>query len=88
MPSYVSHKVVEAAEITRFNDPPHTVDVQFEQGGHVVHQRITVPPNFFARGYPATGDYLVRYRDGYLSWSPREEFLDGYKGVDAGTPAP
>lgn len=37
---------------------------------------------FFARGEPAIGDYLVKYEDGYLSWSPAKAFEDGYTKIN------
>jgi hypothetical protein len=38
--------------------------------------------NFFGRGSPAVGDYLVRYEpEGYLSWSPKKAFEDGYTEI-------
>lgn len=33
------------------------------------------------KGIPLPGDYLVRYADGHLSWSPRQAFEDGYVRV-------
>lgn len=74
MKKYQSHKIVEAGEISHFNGlHVHLV------GGETVR----VPDNFYARGFPASGDYLVRYEpDGYLSWSPKGAFEAGYKAVD------
>lgn len=42
-----------------------------------------VGETFFARGATADhGDYLVRYEDGYLSWSPKKVFEDCYYEMD------
>ena len=42
---------------------------------------IAVSPDFVARGTPAVGDYFVRLRTGYLSWSPRRKFEENYRLV-------
>jgi len=74
MDRYKSHKIVEAAEIVQHGDEFVVV-----RGADGVEQTIAVPENFAARGEPSNGDYLVRYLpDGYLSWSPRAAFEDGY----------
>jgi hypothetical protein len=38
-----------------------------------------VPSATFARGRPKPNDYLIRYADGYLSWSPARAFEAGYR---------
>lgn len=80
LPQYQCHKIVEAAQIMALSDPngPETY-VMVALGGEA--KRIDVPPDFFARGRPGHGDYLVKYRNNYLSWSPRQEFEDGYKAL-------
>ncbi len=78
LPRYRSHKIVEAAPI--YTDggqaigEPHVV-VDLPDGKPVA---VHVPASFFARGKPERGDYLVRYEDGYLSWSPKKAFEEGY----------
>jgi hypothetical protein len=75
---YRSHKIVEAAEIVRLQDhargPLVTVHLA---GGHSQE----VGEIVFTRGRPHTGDFLVIYDDGYVSWSPRDKFLDGYTRI-------
>jgi hypothetical protein len=73
MRRYRSHKVVEAAVIAEVQ--PGRV--------RVGHEWIDVPTDIFARdGQPIIGvDYLVRYADGYVSWSPRAAFEEGYAEV-------
>jgi hypothetical protein len=80
---YKSHKTVEAGKIQRI----HTVSIISLSGGHdfVIEfveaggTQYPVPIGFAARGkQPEIGDYLVRYEDGYLSWSPAKAFEDGY----------
>jgi len=44
------------------------------------HKIVETAP--FARGRPSDGDYLVRYEDGYLSWSPKKAFENGYTKVE------
>ena len=78
MKRYQSHKVVEAAQIAGFANEADAKMVYVEPDG----EGVAVPGNFFSRGYPKRGDYLVRYQpDGYLSWSPRAAFEAGYTEV-------
>lgn len=73
LPKYRSHKVVEAAPIEFLTEGMVHVKV-----GETIHG-VAVPEDFYGRGTPQLGDYIVRYQpDGYLSWSPREAFEDGY----------
>ncbi len=84
MPRYRSHKEVWALQVDRLEKPSReTLDFTV----HFVRQDVYAPrkvaPMVFARGEPEHGDYLVVYRDGYTSWSPRKEFEDGYTAVNA-----
>lgn len=86
---YKSHKIVQAGRITRV----HTIYkgvammevVDFvEVGG----RQYDVPENFSARGAPIVGEsYLVRYDDGYVSWSPAKAFEAGYTLIEQATGA-
>jgi hypothetical protein len=81
MPRWRSHKVVQADKICMFSaGAGETATVQLETGGVVM-----VPRDVFARGVPELGDYLVRYEDGYLSWSPRSAFEGGYTRIHEGS---
>lgn len=91
MRKYRSHKVVEAGEIIGFDWQEHiagdwpagvhnTVTIRATDAASA-DQVIQVPRDFFARSRPQLGDYLVRYADGYLSWSPKAAFEDGYTAV-------
>lgn len=72
---YRSHKVVEAAEILRVAQTSGYVVI----GPGEKPEKVATPEGFFSRGAPNSGDFLVRYQpDGYLSWSPRAAFLEGY----------
>ena len=75
MKTYKSHKVVEAAKITALcrNDDARGYSVECDDG-----RTYNLDAKVFARGEPDLGDYLVKYRDGYVSWSPAKEFEDGY----------
>lgn len=75
LPTFQSHKQVQAAPIVFVDQPSCQVHVATGTGTPAV---IDVPAGFFARTVPAVGDYLVVYRDGYVSHCPRVEFEDGY----------
>jgi len=94
MKRYRCHKVVEAAPIVGVKRSEIVGQSDFIQitGSEVGNLGkpllIEVPHDFFARGVPAPGDYLVRYNAGsdaaasvggtYLSWSPKAVFEAGY----------
>lgn len=71
MPRYKSHKTVQALEIK-------------EVAGHVLYFKdesfdsIDAPEELFSRYTPVPGDFLVLYEDGYKSFSPRKNFIEGY----------
>lgn len=80
MKKYQSHKIVEAAVIVGYDNAgtnKHTFGVWINPG----HKWMEVPKDFFARGMPNMGDYLVRYEEGYLSWSPKAVFEAGYSEI-------
>jgi hypothetical protein len=81
MRKWRSHKVVEAEEIAAVEIDRGNIKAAggriAVRGGEVIH----VPGGFFARNTPTEGDFLVRYPDGYLSWSPRRQFEEGYSEV-------
>jgi hypothetical protein len=86
MKKYQSHKIVEAAPI--YGTDPSTSTVVISEAGHP-RWEVEVPKDFFARGVPGIGDYLVRYQpDGYLSWSPKAVFEAGYSAIDGTALAP
>lgn len=90
MKKYRSHKVVEAAPILAMSHlvgGPDRVVVEGDRRvvdgrTEAMGEEIAVPKGFFARGTPAIGDYLVRYEDGYLSWSPKKAFEDGHSAIE------
>lgn len=85
MPRYRSHKEVWALQIDRLEPPKRGPDKPLDYIVHFVRSDTYAPkmvaPMVFARGEPEHGDYLVVYRDGYTSWSPRSEFEDGYTAI-------
>jgi hypothetical protein len=80
LPAYVSHKRVKAAPIVavRGAEPMLSPVVEIRVPGGP-NQIIAVPRGIFSRGTPIEGDYLVVYDDGYMSWSPRKAFEEGYQ---------
>lgn len=77
MRKYKSHKVVEAGRIDMKPGPiADIVYISDPDGDGMIP--VQVPDGVFARGVPNEGDYLVRYEDGYMSWSPKEAFESGY----------
>jgi hypothetical protein len=74
MRKYRSYKVVEAGLIQEISEDQTKVRVDDEW--------IDVPSGIFARGMLKVGaDFLIRYEDGYLSWSPKKAFREGYSEV-------
>ncbi len=82
--AYQSHKVVRAAQVLdvepagRAEGPPGTALLRLTQPGMNEVFEADIDVGTFARGWPSPGDYIILYRDDYISWSPRTEFEDGY----------
>lgn len=73
MKRYECHKIVEAGLISTTNPVR----------GHVVlntGEIVQVPADWFSRMRPGEG-YLVKYEDGYFSWSPKQAFENGYTEI-------
>jgi len=83
MRKFRSHKIVEAESISevKFEAAQAPNSYLVLASGQEVHPSL----DFFARGRPQVGDYLVRYEDGYLSWSPKKAFEEGYTEVEPTT---
>lgn len=84
MRKYQSHKIVEAGRVLSvgWRDPEGWhVYVDTDEGDTLVklndeeYQRL-VSGNDESR--KLTSGYLVRYSDGYISWSPAAPFEEGY----------
>lgn len=88
MRKYQSHKVVEAVEIREFfelADIPLGADGAHPFKGPIVCTEaegcIELPADISARYVPQPGDFLIKYPDGYLSVSPRDQFVAGYEAL-------
>lgn len=82
MLKYQSHKIVEAQDLA-------TPGIEISPGDAELRVRLngqflgSIP----ARMYPGDRNkfldgYLVKYSDGYISWSPRKAFEEGYTRID------
>ena len=96
MPKYVCHKEVHALKIKQIichahEDPSVTIDefsktAEFK-GGHILPEDrrfcpIPFDADYYRKHNPKSGGYYVVYKGGYKSWSPAEEFEDGYTLVE------
>lgn len=78
-----SHKIVRAGKLLPVqpeNTGEGTVVLPVEDVNGA-QCSVVVPENFFARGAPSPGDYVVVYEDGYKSWSPAKAFEEGYTRI-------
>ena len=76
LPKYKCHKIVEAFKIESIETDDSGLHLVSGQG-YSRH----VNQSFIDRG-AKVGGYLVRYRDGYYSYSPAEAFESGYTLTD------
>ncbi|HEX8838178.1 MAG TPA: hypothetical protein VF748_14650 [Candidatus Acidoferrum sp.] len=81
------HKIVRAGEIIGVigqTEPGHGQFVLHVIDCHGQRTPAQLPiARVMASGkIPMAGDFFVVYRDGYTSWSPRQEFLDGYSPLE------
>lgn len=85
---YQSHKKVLATKIVSFTEVecPSSEEKIYhlkDEHGELIQQ----PSLLFARGLPQDDYfYLVQYEDGYISWSPKKVFEEGYTEITATTP--
>lgn len=77
MKKYISHKIVDAAKIVRFESNSEQTALFIELEGGAKHAYANA---LFARGGPSDEDmgYIVVYADGYKSWTPSDPFEAGY----------
>jgi hypothetical protein len=87
MQVYRCHKVVKAAQVlaieTQYGeDPvkPESYLIALESGTKLVAKP---GDDVITRYLPVVGDYFVQYQDGYLSFSPRKAFEEGYHPASA-----
>lgn len=77
LPRFECHKVVNAGAI-------RDIKVVQNEARIVMDNSLSLPvsPEFMKKHEPKIGNYLVIYKDGYVSVSPEEAFNDGYSIVD------
>jgi len=84
-PEYKCHKVVKAAQIESFykqpGDETHIL-VAYETPDGPCNATIITDYDWLSRHKPQTGGYIVEYEDGYLSYSPKKVFEEGYLRSD------
>lgn len=79
-----SHKIVRAGKLMPVQilaDEGEGTSILSVEDVNGAMCKVIVPDNFFARGTPAPGDYIVIYDDGYKSWSPAKAFEEGYTRI-------
>jgi hypothetical protein len=85
LPWYRCFKVVQAAKIVAVDPhapPAGTAVLLTVELGEGVTGQVEVDRGYLVKHQPKVGGYLVRYEDGYLSWSPAKAFEDGYRRID------
>lgn len=76
MRKFKCHKMVEAEKITKIGSSDNKTLLHLADGtSQEVSDRWTEAKE------PAEGGYLVKYEDGYLSYSPAKIFEDGYTEI-------
>jgi hypothetical protein len=78
MPRYVSHKEVWALQIRSVTPVGDAIKLSFVLGD-IYAERIVTAEELSHKPVPKIGWYMVVYKDGYLSFSPGEQFEEGYK---------
>jgi hypothetical protein len=78
-----SHKIVRAGKVMaqQVEDTGEGIAILTVEDVNGAPCKVEVPDNFFARGAPSPGDYVVIYDDGYKSWSPAKAFEEGYTRI-------
>ncbi|MCP4899882.1 MAG: hypothetical protein GY906_23180 [bacterium] len=79
-PRYTSHKIVEALKIDWVNVGANRVEIvpADPEHGPVV---LNLDWQLRYKGAAEDRGYLVRYNDGYTSWSPSAAFEAGYTAI-------
>jgi len=80
LPEYICHKKIRAAKIDRiaYNEKTDQYWIFVSVDGHPLgHVEIDIE-TYNKRGFQV-GGFVTVYNDGYISYSPEEPFLDGYK---------
>lgn len=82
LPQYRSHKVVRAGVFLGDTvEDDGRLRLIVSAGDNEI-ANVMAPAGIFARGAPTHGqDYIVVYEDGYVSWSPKAAFEEGYSSI-------
>lgn len=75
MQKYQCHKVVEATKITAVGGAVWENGIQIVTVATFADGTFDLP---VGKKMPQVNDYVVRYADGYVSWSPAQPFEEGY----------
>ncbi|WP_421180349.1 Gp49 family protein [Aeromonas enteropelogenes] len=84
MAGFLSHKRVDAAVIIAVRAKHEDGRMDFEIANPVDHELsipYTASADMLVRFTPGVGDYIVLYKGGYVSFSPKDAFEDGYKMI-------
>ena|ERR1700733_7738482 len=89
MPRYRCHKEVWALKIANIAFDRDKADAEDREtdGSAIItpaesgYGPIKVDIDYVRKHKPQVGGYYVVYRDGYKSWSPANEFEDGYTRI-------
>jgi len=76
MPRYVSHKEVWALKIKAIAVAGGRVTLSFDNTRYA--DRDFSSEEMANKPSPREGWYMVQYKDGYVSFSPAEQFEEGY----------
>ena len=79
MKTYICHKEVKAAKITAIVPLQGVNGVAIELEGEKIG--LHADDAWASRHEPEVGGYLVKYKDGYISYSPAKAFEEGYSEV-------
>ena len=75
-----SHKIVRAGKLMPvqiLSDEGEGTSILSVEDVNGAMCKVVVRDDFFARGTPQTGDYIVIDDDGYKSWSSAKAFEEG-----------
>ena len=80
LPTYVCHKRVRASEVVSIGLYKTNADNKAVREIQISDQfdPIEILGEVFTRYVPMPGDFYVVYEDGYVSFSPRKAFIEGY----------
>lgn len=78
LPKYKCHKVVWALPINILSSVTDGSGDYMMSSSIAGYSAIRLDRHFMEKHDPECGGYLVIYKDGYMSYSPKEAFEDGY----------